>query len=276
MPRLTLVNVRDRFRVLFPLLFCLLFAPNAAHAAFVNVGFVLNLSAKEMVLENPNDPMVMKYSAWDTPTQRIADLNMPFLELTNDATSDAPITEFEMTIGDTRFHFSDVYFGDYIKLGDSTPGFNLDASATASDEDVLKVQILNGGLMPGETVRFRVDIDVDPGFPNIFPHQDFRLVFFQSPSMGGDPNIPTSVVTSIFSEGGMTESVAGSLDNYTTPNNQYFNNNIRPYSAMQGIDIFPFVASRQNEIPEPSSVVLLGLGAIAALVWRVRRRNEAQ
>jgi hypothetical protein len=246
-------------------------APSTAQAAFANVGFVLNLAAKEMILENPNDPMAMKYSAWDTPTQRIADLNMPFLELRNDADSDAPITEFNMTIGDSRFNFSDVYFGDYIKLGDSTPGFDLQASV-ANGGDLLKVQILNGGLQPGDVVRFRVDIDVDPGNPNLFPHQDFRLVFFQSPSLGGDPNIPTSIVTSIFSEAGMEEEVSTSLENWTTPNNAYFNGSIRPYSVMMGLDIFNTGANQGNPVPEPSSIALLGLGALAGLMfWRRQR-----
>lgn len=270
MLRQTIPIIRSRYPVFLLLLGCLAFVPRTTQGAFANVGFTLNLSAKEMVLESPNDPMVMKYSAWDTPTQRIADLNMPFLELTNNSDSDAPITEFNMSIGDTRFHFSDVYFGDYVKLGNSTPGFNL-SSTTENNEDVLKVQILNGGLLPGETVRFRVDIDVDPGFPDIFPHQDFRLVFFQSPSMGGDPSIPSSVVSAIFSEADMMQLVSGSLDNYTTPNNQYFNNNIRPYSAMEGIDIFSFGTSQV--IPEPSSVVLLFVGGVAVLFGYVRRRK---
>lgn len=252
-----------------PLLFCLALTPTTARAAFTNVGFVLSMSAKEMVLESPNDPMVMKYSAWDTPTQRIADLNMPFLELTNDANSDAPITEFDMTIGDTTFNFSNVYFGDYIRLGDSTPGFNLQAT-TADDGDLLKVQILNGGLLPGQTVRFRVDIDVDPGNPGIFPHQDFRKVFFD---MNGNDVTDNSIVTAIFSENGMTESVMAQLDDYPSNNDEYINNNIRPYSVMVGIDIFSLVATQGNEIPEPTSVALLGLGAVAGLALKRRGRN---
>lgn len=258
----------NRTRVLvLPLLF-LVFGPNVAHAAFANLGWVLKFSCKEMVLENPDDPMAMKYSAWDTPTQRIADLNMPFLELTNESISEAPITEFNMTIGDTRFHFSDVYFGDYVKLGDSTPGFTLDASDTATDEDILKVQILNGGLMPGETVRFRVDIDVDPGYPDIFPHQDFRLVFFD---MNGSDSTDNSVVSVIFSEGGMTETVMSQLPDFESDNDNYVNNNIRPYSVMEGIDIFRINGSRS--IPEPSSIVLLALSGMAGLATWMRQRK---
>lgn len=267
-PRNHMILTRFPFFVPF---MCLVLVPSIGHAAFSDVGFTLRFAAKEMILED-DSMMAMKYSSWDTPTQRIADLNMPFLELTNDATSEAPITEFNMTIGDSRFNFSDVFFGDYIKLGTSTPGFNLQASV-ADNGDLLKVQILNGGLQPGQIVRFRVDIDVDPGYPNLFPHQDFRLVFFQSPSLGGDPNIPTSVVTSIFSEGGMTESVSTSLENWETPYNAYFNGNIRPYSVMMGLDIFGTGSSGGNPIPEPSSIGLLGLGAFAALMYWRRRRQ---
>jgi hypothetical protein len=249
-------------------LICLTLAAGNARAAFDNVGFELKLSAKEDVLEFPDDMMMMKYASWDNPVQRIADLNMPFLELTNNDASQAPITEFTMTIGDERFHFSNQYpafNGEFVLLGDSTPGFELDASVE-QDGDLLKVLIGDGGLAPGETVRFRVDIDVDPGNPNLYPHQDFRLVFFQSPSLGGDTDLPNSIVTSIFSEAGMTQPVSTTLEDFTTPNNAFFNQSIRPYSVMMGIDIFTVT----QIIPEPSSLALLGLGATCLAALRRR------
>lgn len=259
-----------RASIFYLLLICLSFFASAAHAAFQSVGFVLNLSAKEMVLQNPGDMMAMKYSAWDTPTQRIADLNMPFLELTNNANSDAPITEFNMTIGDTRFNFSNLYpafAGSYVMLGDSTPGFDLQATVL-DDGDLLKVLIGNGGLMPGETVRFRVDIDVDPGFPDIYPHQDFRFVFFD---VNGNSVVDNSIVTAVFSEGGMTEEVSAQMDDYSSNNANYVNNNIRPYSIMEGIDVFNLAATDTNVIPEPSSLALMSLGALATLLVSRRR-----
>lgn len=261
-------SLRKRIPVLLLFLLSISHAADTAQAAFSNIGFSLNLSSKEMVLENPGDMMVMKYSAWDTPTQRIADRNLPFLELTNDSTSEAPITEFNMTIGDTRFNFSDVYFGDFIKLGDSTPGFNLQSSTENGNlpGDLLRVQIQNGGLMPGETVRFRVDIDVDPGFPDLFPHQDYRLVFFQ---MNGNDPSNNSIITSIFADGAMTGSVSAQLDDFPSQNDDFFNNNIRPYSIMEGIDVFHVGA----QIPEPSGIALLTIGTLAGLI-RCRRLRK--
>jgi hypothetical protein len=261
-----------RVPILFLQLICLTAAASTARAAFDDVGFVLNMSAKEMVLANPGDMMAMKYSAWDTPTQRIADLNMPFLALTNDVDSDAPITQFTMSIGDTNFHFSNLFpsfGGSYVKLGDTTPGFDLQAT-TENNEDLLKVIIGDGGLMPGETVRFRVDIDVDPGHPELYPHQDYRLVFFD---MNGNSTADNSIVTSVFSEGGMTEQVSAQLQDYPSDNDQFVNGDIRPYSVMVGIDVFTIAASETNVIPEPISISLLSLAAIGLLASKSRRRD---
>lgn len=261
-----------RAPILYLPLICLTLGASTGRAAFIDVGFVLNLSAKEMVLANPGDMMAMKYSAWDTPTQRIADLNMPFLELINNSNSDAPITQFTMSIGDTNFHFSNLFpsfNGSYVKLGSTTPGFDLQAT-TENSGDLLKVTIGDGGLLPGETVRFRVDIDVDPGHPELYPHQDFRLVFFD---MNGNGTADNSVVTSTFSEGGMTEQVSSQLPDYPSDNDQFVNGDIRPYSVMVGIDVFNLAASRSNEIPEPVSFSLLSLGVIGMLALKSRSRG---
>ena len=269
---LRLRNVRSSTRasILLLCLICLALVPPAAQAAIEDVGFVLNLSSKEMVLENPGDMMVMKYSIWDDPMLRIAEQNMPFLELTNNSVDNVPITEFRMTIGDTRFNFSDAKLPDYIQLGTSTPGFDLQAS-TEDNGNLLKVLILDGGLAKGETVRFRVDIDVDADNPDgLFPRQDYRLVFFQSPSLGGDTDLSNSVVTAIFEEGDMTAEASGTLPDYTTPFNNFFNNIIRPYGPMEGVDVFNFAATDTNVIPEPSSIALISLGGLALLL-RARR-----
>lgn len=266
----SIASQRKRIPVLLMFLLSISLAADTAHAAFSLIGFELCLSSKEAVLENPDDMMIMKYSAWDVAAQRIADRNMPFLELTNNSNSEAPITEFNMTIGDTRFNFSDVFFGDFIRLGDSTPGFDLQASTENGDlpGDMLRVVINPGvGLLPGETVRFRVDIGVDPGFPDLFPHQDFRLVFFDM----FDNNDPAnnSIVTSIFADGAMTGDVSTQLPNFASENDEFFNNNIRPGKVMEGVDRFCVEA----QIPEPSGIALLTIGTLAGLMVRRRLRK---
>jgi hypothetical protein len=57
----------------------------------------------------------------DLPNLRRNDRNAPFIELTNDTDSTGNITEFHLTIGDTRFNFSDATLGVFAKLAKTTP-----------------------------------------------------------------------------------------------------------------------------------------------------------
>src|SRR5690606_10670586 len=93
------------------------------------------------------------------------------------------ITQFKMTIGDDQFQFGNALMGMYAKLGKDTPGYSL--SSTVEDGgDTLVVNILNGGLAPGETVNFQIDLDVDPAYAGVFyMHPDYRTVLFD---MNGD------------------------------------------------------------------------------------------
>lgn len=243
-----------------------------AEAQLGNIGFEIKLSEKEMVLEHPNDPVVQKFAAWDPPFQRIADRNMPFIEVKNLSTSTGNLTEFRMTIGDTDFNFSDDFFGTFVKLGTSTPNVNLSAT-TAMNGDELIVTFGNGGLAPGELVRFRIDLDPDPNTFGLFPHPDFRLVLF---SMNGmDDSFDNSIVSALFvdpNDPANTATVSNQLPDFTVTGAQslFFNQFIRPYSQMEGVDIFALQAA--EVIPEPSTVTLAvaGLLAIAAVARRQR------
>ena len=84
--------------------------------------FTLKFSEKEMKLEHPSDMMWDKYLMWDLAFQRMNDRNMPYLELTNDAGSTSPIKELHLTIGDTRFNFSDDVDGQVRHAGKQHAG----------------------------------------------------------------------------------------------------------------------------------------------------------
>ena len=104
---------------------------------------------------------------------------MPVIELTNDANSTAPITEFHLTIGDGRFHFSDKVMGELAKLGSSTPNFSITSSTVNNAGDELVLKIGGSGLAPGASLRFKIDLDVDAAFRSQFySRPDYRTVLF--------------------------------------------------------------------------------------------------
>jgi hypothetical protein len=109
-------------------------------------GFELTLSEKEKKLQHPDDMMWNKWLMWDTASQREDERNMPYIQIENTSTS--PITEFHMTIGDTRFNFGIVEGTDYALLGSTTPGYDLASSTVGTGDlaDELVVQINGAGL----------------------------------------------------------------------------------------------------------------------------------
>src|SRR5262249_6966788 len=143
-----------------------------AVAAIDDASFTMKVSEREKALSEPTNMEVQKFLMWDLGADRVAARNMPFIELFNDSTSDAPITEFKLTIGDPRFTFSCEMVGGCAALGKPTPGFSL-TSSLADSGDTLVVGIGNGGLDPGEAIRFRIALGVDAGF-NFYKAPDFR------------------------------------------------------------------------------------------------------
>lgn len=245
----------------------IMFASAPALAALGEVGFEFRISEKEMVLEHPDDMGVKLFASWDTAYQRIANRNMPFIDVTNLSSSTGNLTEFNMTIGDTDFEFSDEYFGAFIIQSDSTP--DVDISSVTSTGDLLTLTFGNGGLAPGEVVRFGIDIDADPGLEDAFPYPDFRLVLFDMNNMDGQGGSDNSVITALFEDPEdptMSASASTQLEDYvvTGPESQYFNQILRPYSVMEGVDIFDASASA---IPEPATATLSVMALSALAVW---------
>ena len=262
---------------------CLLLAAISSPPWAQGDTWLLKISEKELQLANPDDPMWMKSNMWDLSFQRMNDRNMPYLELLNDLASDAPITEFRMTIGDDKFHFANDFMGEYVMLAASTLGFDLDSS-TADNGDELVVKI-NGGLDPGEVVRFKIDLDVDAAYEGqIFPHPDFRTVLFD---MNGNnvyegglihfsetdnaqvnvkfemPGMPPVTVGPATFEDQIVADVSG----------QYYNNIYRRYGIMEPVHTF-LVGAAGTVVPEPSSLSLGVFGCLGGAVMGVRARRR--
>ncbi len=249
------------------------FAPSIAVAAPNSSSYSFAMSSKEAILEHPGDLMIMKSAAWDHPYQRLADRNMPFIELRNDSTSAMPIVRFEMSIGDERFHFSDNWFSAYAKTGASTPGINYTAT-TQDNENKVVLEFGNGGLQAGQVIRFRIDLDTDANHPEIFDGADYRTILFD---MNGR-NIYDNTIGASSADNAeikityydtLTDSYSSNsekLADYDVPvgDSTYFNSSIRPYSLMEGVGIFGGDGSIQG-VPEPSSIILMlfcGLGLV--------------
>lgn len=250
-----------------------------ATSAKAQNSWAVSISEKEMKLEHPVDMMWDKWLMWDIGYQRMMCRNMPYIELLNEATSAAPITEFHLTIGDNNFNFAPVEGTKFALLGSSTPGFDLTSTTLNGLGDELVVTIGNGGLLPGQLVRFQINLDVDPAYAAQYSasfgssQPDFRTVLFDMNGLNvytgvqhssSDDNAKASVV---FTPGGKSNTVA--FPDEVVPVSQYFNNNLRVYKASDPVLIFQIGGG--TEVPEPSSVALLMLlFSVAGCIRRSR------
>jgi len=264
------------------------FCPSATKA---QNAFTMNISEKELKLEHPdpNDMAWNKWLMWDLGFERMMDRNMPYVELQNSAASTSPITEFHLTIGDSRFNFAPDTATSLVALGSTTPGFDLSANTVSNAGKELVVTIGNGGLLPGQLVRFQIKLGVDPAFATQYAasfgmsQPDYRTVLFDINSNGGstpvdlygpDPNVPagSSDNASAFVLFGGVKSSVQTLADATVDaenqavNGQYRNNALRPYSASDNVNLFRLGGG--NEIPEPGSMVLAMLGLSSILFCR--------
>jgi hypothetical protein len=244
--------------------------------AQITNSFTLKFSEKEMKLENPADMMWDKYLMWDLAFQRMNDRNMPYLELTNDPDSTSPIKELHLTIGDTRFNFSDDAMGKFAMLGHTTPGYNITASTVGGLGDELVVNIGDGGLQPGEVVRFKIDLNVDPAFAEqVFAHPDYRTVLFdmngfnvydglqqQSDADNSkawvifDPAVGADVATLPVPL--HDELVSGAAADF-------YNNNYRRYGEMDPVRTFVLNGGGEAVAPEPSGALLASIAILTGL-----------
>lgn len=246
-----------------------------AHAIIEKAGFEISFCEKEMVLEHPDDKQFSMFAMWDTPYQRIRNRSMPWVEVGNLDDSEANLTEISMTIGDTDYNFTDATYGTYALLSDSTPDILL--QSVVSTGDLLTIVFGNGGLAPGEVVRFGIDIAPDEGIDGLFPHPDFRTVLFDMNNLDGNGTSDNSIITAEFVDPeneSMTATAETQLPDYEVTGNQadYWNQFIRPYGVMEGIDIFTDGDLVTNEIPEPATGVAATLVlALVAGAWRHRR-----
>jgi hypothetical protein len=285
MARLNLQNVRTchGLAVLAVALSAFICSPAQAQLNFG--AFTLKFTEKEMNLEHPTDMDWQTYLMRDLPFQRMNDRNMPFLELTNDPDSTAPITQFRLTIGDDRFNFTDKNMGAFAKLAKTTPGFEITSSTVDNEGDELVVNIGDGGLAPGELIRFKIDLEVDAALKGqIFAHPDYRTVLFDMNGLNiysgflqqvsSDDN---AEATAIFDPPSGANFSVGPwpIADETVEGRpaDFYNDNYRKYRENDPVRTF-LVLGTSEAIPEPGCALLAGIGLVGGLLTARRAHRK--
>ncbi len=260
----------------------LLIAAVFATPASAQTGFTLAIAEKEQILQYPNNPAVKQLAAWDAPSHRIFDRSAPFIELKNTSSCDCPITEFSISIGDTRYHFEDTTFGTFAVPGmtmDNSP-IGFDVIANGVEPDLLTIKFAGAGLPANQLVRLRFELAPDANQPGLFSSPDYRTVLFDAIPGAQDLMVPqtiidlndpsdNSMVTVKYN--GAPSPLASFFEDAISPNSQYFNQFLRPYTVMEGIDMYSIGGSGTGEIPEPGTLLLGAITLMGAAGWR--RRN---
>jgi hypothetical protein len=243
--------------------------------------WTLRLSEKEDELAHTGDPMWAKWLMWDIGYQRMVDRNMPYLEVMNAATSTDPITQFHITIGDNRFNFAPVSGTNLVALGSTTPGISLTSSTVGNLGDELVVNIGGGGLAPGQLVRFKIKLGIDPSFAATYAASfgsslpDYRTVLFDMNGInvydGNTVNNDTSDNSKAFVIFDTNiQSGTSTFPDETVATPTFYNNILRAYSESDMVNLFQLSG---KPIPEPTSIGLAMLG-VAGFFLNARSRSR--
>jgi len=244
--------------------------------------YTANFSEKELKLSHPVDAAWEKWLMGDIGYQRMVERNSPFVELVNDAASTSPITEFHLTIGDNRFNFAPVVGTDLVELGRTTPGFALTSSTTNSGDDLV-VNIGGGGLQPGQALKFKIKLGIDPSFAAAYKSAfgsslpDYRTVLFDMNGVNvydgttNSSSADNAAAYVLFNPGGKSDTTVFPDEDVAV--SQYFNNNLRGGCCCAGDPVNLFKLEGSVPIPEPGSLALVMLG-IAGFSLSSRSRSR--
>jgi len=254
-----------------------------ARAAIDDTNWSLKISEREMAFRPATDVMAMKSLMWDLPFSRMFARSMPHISLTNESAT-ANLTQFKMTIGDEQFHFANSFMDTFAKLDKETPGFDL-SSLVEDDGNTLVVDFLNGGLNPGDTVHFKIELGVDPEFADVYyKHPDYRTVLFD---MNGDnlyedagilhqvSTDDNAMVSLKFEMDGMPSATVGPVPfedpSIVDGSAGFVNSTLARYG--QSDPVRAFSLSGGSVVPEPGSMVLALVGLLAMTPPFARRRR---
>jgi hypothetical protein len=216
-------------------------APRTAVAVPI-VGYSLQIS--EGIVSGGGGPLMQSALV-------LAARDAPLFTLVN-TSSEAQITQFSVTIGDTNYNFDAVTF-NAMAGGPQVTSFSPDSGQGGADAEVATLNFAN--FNPNSAFSFRTDIDPDNG--NALAN--FRNVF------GG---ATLAQITVSFSDGSVLTDVLSSLAG-----------GMGSVYHCAGLAPLPPAGQQQQAtpVPEPAAftLALLGAAGIAfAFGWRKRRHAE--
>ncbi len=266
------MNQRSSIRRLTTLTASLLLAWVATSTATAeSISYSLTFCENLDVLKDPTNQTLMENVSKQSQHSLMMQRTTPYFELRN--TSEAALlTQFSMTIGDTAKNF------DWGQLIESSPGVSytfetVDSVMGGIKSDVLTIKFTN--FEAGDFVRVRMGLsDDDPGAPFV---QDYRTILF---GLNGTDPTNNSIVSVDFTSGQSSEQLVDQLPNFSMNGLSTATNMSFPSGpCFDHVIPFNFEAEGTIEpnpgppVPEPGSMVLLGLGMLGLVGWRVRRRR---
>ncbi|REK13041.1 MAG: PEP-CTERM sorting domain-containing protein [Planctomycetota bacterium] len=261
------------------LLLGVLLAIGSASAARADaVSYALTFCENLDVLRDPTNKTLAMNAAWVTQHSLMLGRTMPYLELRN-TSADALLTQLNLTIGDQTKNY------DWSELIEASPGVGYslvtpDGVMGGQKSDELLINFSNLG--PGDFVRFRIGLSADD--PSAGFVQDYRMTLFQLD--GSDPS-SNAIATVSFEDGEGTTQLVEQLPNYSfggIPTSTslafprgYSMDMVMPFTLTDSGTIEPEDDDdgQTNQVPEPDSVLLLSVGMLAFIGWRLHCRRRA-
>ena len=238
-------------------------------AAAMNVGYTLDMSASNLLLDAPNDPVVKAVVAWTDSSTLAFMRNNPYFDLTN--TSDtADLARLTFGIGNLDFGWNNLQII-------SSPGVGVTANLLDGNKTL---ELLFTDFGPQERVRFRAQLPPDAPTP---PPHDFRTILFDLNGSDDSNNSPLGVT---FTDEGFDDlTLERRLPDFPQQGG-FAPGTFFSYGQMDVVHIFstgdtgvqdssePGGGGEGGEgnVPEPGSLLLLSL----ALLWCVPRYFRAR
>lgn len=244
-------------------------------AAILGSQYSLSIAPSERVLAaigTAEFEQVLLEESCDNPHLRVRARNKPSVMITNGDDATAPIESFTLQINEGPY-----MFGDGDAASDDFTGFiresifymdpdvSITGSSISADGTALTIDF--SGLTAGKSVVFSVDLDANDS--DMFPFPDYRTVLFGAPmSSIADPTAPGSF-SALYSDGESSRAVGGDFTQQTDAL-VYFNGNIRPYYA---VDMIEVNQDQVGGVPEPGTWALAALSLVGLAGWKRRRRD---